>query len=43
MSTTLVSLQEYLDTAYSPEREYMDGVIVERTWEKDRTAGSKRT
>lgn len=30
MSTTLVSLQEYLDTDYSPDREYVDGVIVER-------------
>jgi Uma2 family endonuclease len=30
MSTTLVSLQEYLDTSYSPDREYVDGVVVER-------------
>jgi Uma2 family endonuclease len=30
MNTTLVSLQEYLDTAYSPDREYVDGVVVER-------------
>jgi Uma2 family endonuclease len=30
MSTTLVPLQEYLDTNYSPDREYVDGVIVER-------------
>ena len=30
MSTTLVSLQEYLDAGYSPDREYVDGVIVER-------------
>jgi Uma2 family endonuclease len=30
MSTTLVSLEEYLDTPYSPDREYVDGVIVER-------------
>ncbi len=28
--TALVSLQEYLDTAYSPDREYVDGAIVER-------------
>jgi hypothetical protein len=31
MSTTLVSLQEYLDTDYSPDREYVDGVVVERS------------
>jgi len=30
MNTTLVSLQEYLDTAYSPDRQYVDGVVVER-------------
>jgi Uma2 family endonuclease len=30
MSTTLVPLEEYLDTDYSPDREYVDGVIVER-------------
>src|SRR5436305_15268314 len=30
MNTTLVSLEEYLDTAYSPDREYVDGVVVER-------------
>ncbi len=30
MSTVLVSLAEYLDTAYSPDREYVDGVVVER-------------
>ena len=30
MSTVLVSLDEYLDTAYSPDREYVDGVVVER-------------
>jgi len=26
----LVSLDEYLETAYSPDREYVDGAIVER-------------
>src|SRR5215217_6957765 len=26
----LVSMEEYLDTAYSPDREYVDGRIVER-------------
>lgn len=30
MSTVLVSLEEYLNTSYSPDREYVDGVIVER-------------
>jgi Uma2 family endonuclease len=32
MSTVLVSLDEYLDTAYSPDREFVDGVVVERHW-----------
>jgi len=26
----LISMEEYLDTAYSPDREYVDGRIVER-------------
>jgi Uma2 family endonuclease len=26
------SIVEYLDTSYSPDREYVDGVIVERNW-----------
>lgn len=30
MTTTMVSLAEYLDTDYSPDREYVDGVVVER-------------
>ncbi len=30
MSTVLVSLEEYLNTAYSPDREYVDGEVVER-------------
>jgi len=30
MSTTLVSLEEYLDAEYSPDREYVDGEILER-------------
>src|ERR1700724_3647011 len=30
MSTVLVSLEEYLNTAYSPDREYVDGIVVER-------------
>jgi Uma2 family endonuclease len=27
---TLISLEEYLHTSYSPDREYRDGVLVER-------------
>jgi len=27
---TLLPLEEYLDTSYSPDREYRDGVLVER-------------
>ena len=27
---TLLSLEEYLNTSYSPDREYRDGVLVER-------------
>jgi len=26
----LISLEEYLDTSYSPDREFVDGVVVER-------------
>ena len=26
----LVSIDEYLDTSYSPDREYIDGLILER-------------
>jgi Uma2 family endonuclease len=29
-AVALVSAEEYLDTSYSPDREYVDGVIVER-------------
>lgn len=32
---TLISLKEYLNTSYSPDREYRDGVLMERnvgTW-----------
>src|SRR5215469_13577248 len=28
--TTLVSLEEYLNTSYEPDRDYVDGVLVER-------------
>jgi Uma2 family endonuclease len=30
MPPTLVSIEEYLHTSYSPDREYVDGVVVER-------------
>ena len=30
VSTVLVSLEEYLNTAYSPDREYVDGLVMER-------------
>lgn len=29
-ATTLISVEEYLNTSYSPDREYVDGQIVER-------------
>ena len=29
-AATLLSLEEYLNTSYSPDREYRDGVLVER-------------
>ena len=29
-ATTLISVEEYLNTSYSPDREYVDGLIVER-------------
>ncbi|PWU04452.1 MAG: Uma2 family endonuclease [Terriglobia bacterium] len=33
---TLISVQEYLSTSYSPDRDYLDGMVVERTvGEKD--------
>ena len=30
MATTLVSLDEYLSTHYDPDRDYIDGVVLER-------------
>jgi Uma2 family endonuclease len=30
-STTLVPIAEYLSTSYRPDREYVDGVVLERT------------
>ena len=29
-TATLVSVEEYLSTSYSPDREYVDGVVLER-------------
>jgi len=29
-SATLISVEEYLRSSYSPDREYVDGEIVER-------------
>jgi Uma2 family endonuclease len=29
-TTTLLSVEEYLHTSYSPDREYRDGVLIER-------------
>lgn len=29
-TATLISMEEYLDTSYSPDREYVDGIVVER-------------
>jgi hypothetical protein len=29
-TTTLLSVEEYLRTSYSPDREYRDGVLIER-------------
>ncbi len=31
-SETLISLNEYLNTSYSPDCEYVDGRILERNW-----------
>ncbi len=30
MSTTLISVEEYLRTSYEPDAEYVDGVLEER-------------
>ncbi len=35
MATTLISVEEYLRTAYEPDAEYVDGVIEERNLEED--------
>jgi hypothetical protein len=38
---TLVPLDEYLNTSYSPEREYRDGVLVERSLPTEPTRGCR--
>jgi len=41
MSTTLISLDQYLHTFWKPDREFVDGEIVERNLgEKDTPHGS---
>ncbi len=35
MATTLISVEEYLHTAYEPDAEYVDGVIEERNVGED--------
>jgi Uma2 family endonuclease len=38
-TSTLISIQEYLETSYRPDREYIDGEVVERNmgkWEHAR-------
>ncbi len=35
MATTLISVEEYLKTAYEPDAEYVDGVIEERSMGED--------
>jgi Uma2 family endonuclease len=36
---TLVSVEEYLETCYRPDREYIDGVVVERNVGEDDHSG----
>jgi hypothetical protein len=32
MAGSLVSIQEYLNTSYRPDRDYVDGVVLERNF-----------
>ena len=42
-STTLIPVEEYLRSSYSPDREYVDGEIVERNlWERTHGRIQKR-
>ena len=39
MNAVLAPIEEYLETDYSPDREFVDGTVVERhVGETDRTA-----
>ena len=40
---TMVTREEYLNAAYSPDREYADGVVVERNAAKDLIVSFSRT
>jgi hypothetical protein len=31
-SAALIPVEEYLETSYSPDREFRDGILVERNW-----------
>ena len=31
-ASTTVSVEEYLSTSYSPDREYIDGLLLEGNW-----------
>ena len=31
-AATLVSVEEYLNSSYDPDRDYIDGVLLERNW-----------
>ena len=37
----LISLDEYLNTSYRPDRDYIDGEVKSATWAKRRTAHFK--
>jgi Uma2 family endonuclease len=41
-ATTLISVAEYLNTSYSPDREYIDGLIVERNLGEKTHSGIQR-
>ncbi len=43
MATTLISVEEYLKTAYEPDAEYVDGVIEERNLGEDSHADWQAT
>lgn len=41
-ATTLISVDDYLNTSYSPDREYIDGAIVERNLGEKTHSGIQR-